>query len=162
MSTPIELSERKSNEWMTILLKRAKRVGERGEIPVTAIILDSNGRCIGHGSNRRMKDRDPIGHAEIIAIRQASWIKNDWRLNDCTLIVTLEPCHMCASVIIQARVGKVIYGASDYKRGGLGGTIDLSKHKSSHHHMIIQKGIMKEDATKLIEDWFKKRRKTKS
>ncbi len=143
---------------MKILLQRAQLVGEKGEVPVAAIILDCEGRCIGHGSNRRNNEKDPLGHAEISAIRQASWIKNDWRLNDCTLIVTLEPCPMCAAAITQARVGQVIYGASDLKRGALGGTMDLSTHPSSHHKMVVIKGVLKSETSKQIESWFKERR----
>ena len=144
---------------MKILISRATSIGRLGEVPISAVVLDSNGKCIGHGSNKRERDKNPLGHAEIIALRQASLIKNDWRLNDCTLIVNLEPCAMCAAAIVQSRVGQVIYGASDFKRGGLGGTIDLSKHKSAHHRMIVVKGIMEDEITRQIEDWFKERRK---
>ena len=143
---------------MTILLKRAQRAGERGEVPVAAIILDSKGKCIGHGSNSRNEQRDPMGHSEISAIRQACLIKKDWRLNDCTLLVTLEPCPMCAAAIIQARIGQVIYGASDFKRGAFGGTIDLSIHPSSHHKMTIIKGILNEKISLQLENWFRARR----
>tara|TARA_Y100001968_G_C19453202_1_gene770205 strand:+ start:4368 stop:4799 length:432 start_codon:yes stop_codon:yes gene_type:complete len=143
---------------MKILHQRAQIIGCNGEVPVAAIILDSKGRCIGHGSNTRNNQNNPIGHAEIAAIRQASWLKNDWRLNDCTLIVTLEPCPMCAGAIIQARIGQVIYGASDYKRGAFGGTIDLSKHISAHHKMIIIKGVLKEKISSQLQNWFKLKR----
>ena len=159
MAKPIKLNDNKSKEWMYRLISRAEVIGALGEVPITAVILDSKGRCIGHGSNSRFRNGDPLGHAEISALRQASLIKNDWRFNDCTLIVNLEPCPMCAGALIQSRMGQVIYGASDLKRGALGGTIDLSKHKSSHHKMIIQKGILGELAGKQIEDWFKQRRK---
>tara|TARA_Y100001968_G_scaffold41189_2_gene31287 strand:- start:117 stop:560 length:444 start_codon:yes stop_codon:yes gene_type:complete len=144
---------------MRKLLLRAEIIGALGEVPITAVILDKNGKCIGHGSNRRKTDNNPLGHAEIEALRQASLIKNDWRFNDCTLIVNLEPCPMCAGALIQARMGQVIYGASDPKRGALGSTIDLSKHESAHHHMIIRSGILKKEASKQIETWFQKRRK---
>ena len=144
---------------MRILLLRAKNIGALGEIPVSALILDNKGHCIGHGSNRREMDRNPLGHAELIALRQAAWIKKDWRFNDCTLIVTLEPCPMCAGALIQARMGQVIFGAPDHKRGGLGGTLNLAIHKSAHHKMLVKGGIRKEEARKQIEDWFKFRRK---
>ena len=158
MLNPIDLNQQKAEEWMKILIKRSKRAGGKGEIPVAAVILDSFGKCIGHGINNRNKDHDPLGHAEIIAIKQASLIKNDWRLNDCTLIVTLEPCQMCTGAIIQARLGQVIYGAFDEKRGCLGGTIDLSIHKSSHHKMIVKKGVLKKEISKELKEWFKKKR----
>lgn len=143
---------------MARLITRAERVGADGEVPVSALILDSNGHCIGHGSNRRESQRDPLGHAELIALRQAAWIRNDWRFNDCTLIVTLEPCPMCAGALIQARMGQVIYGASDPKRGAFGGTLDLANHKSSHHHIVIKSGVMKDIASKQLQEWFMQRR----
>ncbi len=129
-----------------------------GEVPVSAAIIDDKGVCIGLGSNKREKFNDPLGHAEIIALRQASLIKGDWRFNECTLIVTLEPCPMCAGALIQARMGQVIYGAKDPKRGALGGTLDLSSHKSAHHKMIVKGGILEEKARSQLENWFKLRR----
>ena len=143
---------------MERLISRSQRVGTLGEVPVSAVVLDANGRCIGHGSNCRNRTSNPIGHAELIALRQAAWIRGDWRFNDCTLIVTLEPCPMCAGALTQARMGQVIYGARDPKRGGLGGTIDLSNHASAHHHMVVKGGIMEEVARKQLESWFKQRR----
>tara|TARA_Y100001968_G_C19220810_1_gene649613 strand:+ start:213 stop:680 length:468 start_codon:yes stop_codon:yes gene_type:complete len=143
---------------MTRLLSRAKKLGDKGEVPISAIILDKEGKCIGYGGNRRETMKDPLGHAELVALRQASWINNDWRFNDCTLIVNLEPCPMCAGALIQARMGQIIYGAEDRKRGALGGTINLAEHKSSHHHMLIEKGVMKEESKKIIQDWFKAKR----
>ena len=143
---------------MRILLYRSQIIGAEGEVPITAVILDNLGRCIGHGSNTRNKEKNPMGHAEIAAISQASWVKNDWRLNDCTLIVTLEPCTMCAAALIQARVGQVIYGASDFKRGGLGGSINLANHISAHHKMFIIKGIMEEAVSNQLSNWFKSKR----
>ena len=145
-------------EWMSRLIRRSHNIGLLGEVPVSALILNKNGICIGHGSNVRETQKDPLGHAEIVALRQASLIRNDWRFNDCTLIVTLEPCAMCASALIQARMGQIIFGATDQKRGALGGTIDLSKHKSSHHHMIVKGGILEKEISKQLKDWFKLRR----
>ena len=113
--------------WMTVLLQRAERVGEAGEVPVAAVVLDAEGRCIGHGRNRRETAQDPLGHAELIALRQAAWVQGDWRFNDCTLIVTLEPCPMCAGALVQARMGCVIYATPDPKRGGLGGSMGRIK-----------------------------------
>ena len=85
----------KYSKWMKVVLRRAQVVGER-ELPISALIIDQNGRCIGRGSNKREINKDPLGHAELIALRQAAWIKNDWRFNDCVMIVNLEPCQMCA------------------------------------------------------------------
>ena len=150
----------KYNEWMRVVLRRAKEVGEV-ELPIAALIIDQNGKCIGRGSNKREVNKDPLGHAELIALRQAAWIKNDWRFNDCTMIVNLEPCQMCAGALIQARMGKVIYAAKDHKRGGFGGSIDLSKHKSAHHKMEVINGIFEEESSILLKSWFKKLRNEK-
>ena len=146
--------DKEHTKWMKFLLRRAKEVGEY-ELPITAVILDKNGRCIGRGSNKRNKNNDPLGHAEIIALRQASLIKNDWRFNDCEIITNLEPCTMCASALIQARMGRVVYGAKDQKRGGLGGSINLSDHESSHHKMKVIGGILEEECKQDLQLWFK-------
>ena len=123
-------------KWMKFILRRSEEVG-KVELPITAVIIDEEGRCIGRGSNKREINNDPLGHAELIALRQASWIKNDWRFNECSIIVNLEPCTMCAAALVQARMGQVIYGTEDNKSGGFGGTIDLSKHESAHHKMKV-------------------------
>ncbi len=158
LSKLIALSQQEKIQWMTRLLSKAKLVGEKGEVPIAAVILDKRGRCIGYGGNRRESMKDPLGHAELVALRQASWINNDWRFNDCTLIVNLEPCPMCAGALIQARMGKIIYGSEDLKRGALGGTINLAEHKSAHHNMVIERGIMEEESRKIIVNWFKDKR----
>ena len=147
-------------KWMKFILRRSEEVG-KVELPITAVIIDENGRCIGRGSNKREINNDPLGHAELIALRQASWIKNDWRFNECSIIVNLEPCTMCAAALVQARMGQVIYGTEDDKRGGFGGTIDLSKHESAHHKMKVVGGILNQDCKNKIKLWFKKMRNQK-
>ena len=147
-------------KWMKFILRRSEEVG-KVELPITAVIIDENGRCIGRGSNKREINNDPLGHAELIALRQASWIKKDWRFNECTIIVNLEPCTMCAAALVQARMGQVIYGTEDDKRGGFGGTIDLSKHESAHHKMKVVGGILNQDCKNKIKLWFKKMRNQK-
>ena len=156
---PVALKEHQIHAWMQRLLTRAERLGETGEIPVSAVVLDERGRCIGHGSNRREWASDPLGHAELVALRQAAWITGDWRMNQCTLIVTLEPRPMCAGALVQARIGRVIFGAFDRKRGGLGGTVDLADHPSAHHHMEVMGGVMESEASDLLARWFRQRRR---
>ena len=141
-------------KWMKSILRRTDEVGKK-ELPITAFIIDEKGRCIGRGSNKRETNNDPLGHAELVALRQAAWIKNDWRFNECSIIVNLEPCTMCAAALVQARMGQVIYGAEDKKRGGLGGTIDLSNHISAHHKMKVVRGVLEKDCKKKIKVWFK-------
>ena len=147
-------------KWMKSILRRSDEVG-KAELPITAFIIDDKGRCIGRGSNKRETNNDPLGHAELIALRQAAWIKNDWRFNECSLIVNLEPCTMCAAALVQARMGQVIFGAEDNKRGGFGGTIDLSKHESAHHKMYVRGGILNKECKNKIKIWFKKLRSQK-
>lgn len=143
---------------MRTLLIRAERIGKEGEVPVCAVVLNDKGHCIGHGSNQRERFGSPLGHAELAALQQASRLKQDWRFNECTLIVTLEPCTMCAAALVQARMGQVIFSAPDPKRGGLGGTINLANHQSSHHSMRVIGGVEEEAGRKLLEGWFKQRR----
>ena len=145
--------------WMQRLLRRAAAAAAKGEIPVAAVVLDANLRAIGWGSNRRERDQQPLGHAELVALQQAARLRGDWRFNDCQLIVTLEPCPMCAGALVQARMGTVIYGASDAKRGGLGGTLNLAEHPSAHHHMRVMGGVLAQACSRQLEDWFRQRRR---
>jgi tRNA(adenine34) deaminase len=158
MQSPEELSPRLQQLWMDRLLRCARRVGEAGEIPVAAVLLDAGGHALGWGSNRRHRDQDPLGHAELVALRQAAALRRDWRFNDCTLLVTLEPCPMCAGALIQARVGRVVFAAADAKRGALGGCLDLARDPSAHHHMVVQGGLAAAPAERLLSDWFVQRR----
>lgn len=145
--------------WMARLLRCADRVGAAGEIPVAAAVLDERGRCLGWGSNRRERAQDPLGHAELVALSQAARCRGDWRFNACTLLVTLEPCPMCAGALIQARMGTVVYGAGDPKRGALGGCLDLAAHPSAHHHMRVIGGVMAREAREQLEQWFGHKRR---
>ena len=145
--------------WMDVLLQRAEVTGAEGEVPVAAVILDGQGRAIGHGRNRRQNHMDPLGHAELVALQQAAVVLGDWRFTACTLIVTLEPCPMCAGALVQARMGTVVYGARDPKRGGLGGSLDLSTHASAHHHMKVMGGVREAEAKQQLELWFRRRRR---
>lgn len=144
--------------WMARLLRYGARVGMAGEIPVAAVVLDRQGRSLGWGSNRRHLHNDPLGHAELSALGQAARLRGEWRFNDCTLLVTLEPCPMCAGALVQARMGRVIYGAPDPKRGALGGCLDLANHGSAHHQMLVEGGLLGEMAQEQLADWFKQRR----
>ena len=153
------MNETSRTRWMQLLLRRASEVGRSGEIPVAAVIIDAEGRCIGYGRNQREHRNDPLGHAELVALRQAAVVQGDWRFNDSTLIVTLEPCPMCAGALVQARMGTVVFGAHDLKRGGLGGSIDLAHHPSAHHHMTVIGGVLEPQARQLLEEWFKRRRR---
>ncbi|KMM17741.1 nucleoside deaminase [Synechococcus sp. GFB01] len=143
---------------MARLLRLAERAGASGEIPVAAAVLDGQGRCLGWGSNRRHRLADPLGHAEIVALGQAARCLGDWRFNDCTLLVTLEPCPMCAGALVQARMGTVVFAAGDPKRGALGGCLNLATDPSAHHHMTVVDGVLERQASAQLEAWFRNRR----
>ena len=155
---PAQAASQQEQRWMERLLRRAAAVGREGEIPVAAVILDGSGRAIGWGSNRREQDQQPLGHAELMALQQAARLRQDWRFNDCTLLVTLEPCPMCAGALVQARVGRVVFGAADAKRGALGGVLDLSTSESAHHHMQVVAGVEAEACSAQLAGWFRQRR----
>lgn len=144
--------------WMHRLLREAARASEGGEVPVAAVVLDQAGRCIGWGRNQREQCRDPFGHAELVALRQASHCLGDWRFNHCTLLVTLEPCPMCAGTLVQARMGRVVYAAADPKRGALGSCLDLASHPSAHHRMTVSGGLLGDEARDQLVAWFRRRR----
>ena len=144
--------------WMGRLLRLAERVGQEGEVPVAAVVLSARGHCLGWGSNRRHLDQDPLGHAELVALRQAAALRGDWRFNDCSLLVTLEPCPMCAGALIQARMGRVVFAAADAKRGGLGGCLNLASDASAHHRMEVVGGVMASEASDQLARWFRRRR----
>jgi len=152
--------DQRFDQWMGRLLRLAERCGAGGEVPVAAVVLDGGGRALGWGSNRRHRHQDPLGHAELVALRQAASLRGDWRFNDCSLLVTLEPCPMCAGAVIQARVGTLVYAAGDPKRGALGGSLDLARHPSAHHHMRVLAGVRAAEASSLLEGWFRVRRRS--
>ena len=156
---PAALPATEQHLWMARLLRMAERVGAAGEVPVAAVLLDERGRALGWGVNRRESHADPLGHAELVALAQAARLRNDWRFNACTLLVTLEPCPMCAGALVQARVGRVIHGAADPKRGALGGCLDLASHSSAHHHMEVVAGVCAAEAQRQLEGWFRRRRR---
>ena len=144
---------------MARLLRLAERVGRDGEIPVAAAVLDGKGHCVGWGSNRRHRHQDPLGHAELVALAQAARCRGSWRFNGCTLLVTLEPCPMCAGALVQARMGRVVFAAGDPKRGGLGGCLNLATDASAHHHMQVIGGVLAAPAQTQLETWFQQRRR---
>ena len=152
------LSDDLQRFWMKRLLRLAAACGERGEIPVAAVVLDEHGRAVGWGSNQRQLDQKPLGHAELTALEQAARLRGDWRMNGCTLLVTLEPCPMCAGALVQARVGWVVFGAHDVKRGALGGCLNLAADPSAHHHMGVVGGVLEDACSQQLELWFRRRR----
>ena len=139
-------------KFMDAALELAKQAGAEGEVPVGCVIV-RNGEIVGSGRNRRETDKTALGHAEIEAIGQACENLGGWRLWDCTLYVTLEPCPMCAGAIINARIPKVVFGASDGKCGACGSVCDLFAMDFNHHPEVV-KGVQEEESSHLLTEFF--------
>lgn len=145
-------------QWMNRALELAKEAGEAGDIPVGAIVVDANGKAIAEASNRKERDKDPTAHAEILALREAARVRQNWHLENCTLYVTLEPCPMCAGAIIQARVGLLVYGADDPKTGTIRTVLNLPDSPCSNHALPVIAGILETPCRKQLQHWFNCRR----
>ena len=125
---------------------------------VGALVLDGNGRIIGTGHNRREIDADPLGHAELIALRSAAEFTGRWRLDGCTLVVTLEPCLMCAGAAVQARLPRIVLGAWDRKAGACGGLWDVVRDSRSTHRIEVVGGIRGDECSAVLKEFFATRR----
>lgn len=147
-------------KFMKEALKEAKRAYEKEEIPVGAVIVRDN-KIIARAYNQKEEKRDTTKHAEIIAIQKASKKIDDWRLQDCEMYVTLEPCSMCAGAIIQARIKKIYIGTMDEKTGACGSVLNLLEDYKFNHKVEIEKDILKPECEEIIKQFFKELRKSK-
>lgn len=145
---------------MQLAIALAKQAGEHGEVPVGAIVV-KQGEIIGRGFNQPIASHDPTAHAEIMAIRDAAKFLGNYRLVDCELFVTLEPCVMCMGAIFHARIARVIYGAPDPKTGACGSVINLAGVEKLNHHAQISDNTCGEECGKILSDFFKQRRISK-
>ena len=145
-------------KYMLEALTEAELAKLEDEVPIGCVIV-KNDKIIARAHNQREVTNNPLGHAETLAIKKASEILNDWQLVDCDLYVTIEPCIMCGGAIIQSRIRKVIYGAPDLKGGAFGGSINILDAQNINHRPEIVKGILEEECTKIIKDYFKSKRK---
>ena len=145
-------------QWMEEALSLAAEAGAEGEIPVGAVIADRDGNIIGRGRNRR-ESGDPLGHAELFAIAEAARAMGDWRLEGATMVVTLEPCAMCAGALVNARVERLIFGASDPKAGFCGSLGNLVQDPRLNHRMEVISGFEEERSRILLQRFFQQLRK---
>ncbi len=143
--------------YMQQAIALAQQAAEQGEVPVGAIIV-KDGAIIGKGSNTPIDTHDPTAHAEIIAMRDAAQRIGNYRLVDCTLYVTLEPCAMCTGAMQHARIARVVYGASDAKTGACGSVVDLMAETKLNHHAVVEGGVLAEECGSLLSTFFKARR----
>lgn len=164
--------------WMAAALALARAAAADGEVPVGALVISPEGEVIGRGRNARQPTPriphdghdvprdgaapepvpDPTAHAEVVAIRQAAATLGTARLDDCTLVVTLEPCVMCAGAALQARIGRIVFGAWDVKAGAVGGRLDVVRDGGLPHRVEVVGGIREEECVELLRDFFQSRR----
>lgn len=145
-------------EMMMKAINLANKALEMGECPVGAIIIDKEGKIIGEGYNRRETDKSPTAHAEILAIEAAARHLGSWRLSDCTLYVTLEPCPMCAGAIINSRLKRVVYGAFDYKGGACTSVVNLFE-LPFNHKPLVRSRVLEKECGELLTGFFRELRK---
>ena len=146
------------SKYMLEALKEAELAELEDEVPIGCVIVKDN-QIIARAHNLRETTNNPLGHAETLAIKKASEVLGDWQLVNCDLYVTIEPCIMCGGAIIQSRIRKVIYGAPDLKGGAFGSSINILDASNINHRPEVIKGVLEEECTKIIKDYFKSKRK---
>jgi tRNA(adenine34) deaminase len=144
--------------WMEQALLLANSALADGDVPVGAVVVDADGVVIGSGRNTRERDGDPTGHAELVAIREAAASRGEWRLAGCTLVVTLEPCTMCAGAVVASRLERLVFGAFDDKAGAVGSLWDVVRDRRLNHRPEVVSGVLAGRSTMLLQDFFAGRR----
>ena len=145
-------------EPMRRALALAQEAVSDGDVPVGAVVLDVSGQIIGEGRNIRERDGDPSGHAEIVALRDAAATLGSWRLDDCTLVVTLEPCAMCAGALVGARISHLAFGAFDEKAGAVSSVWDLVRDRRLNHRPEVTSGVLADESAEMLRDFFQAER----
>jgi tRNA(adenine34) deaminase len=143
---------------MRVALDEAQAAAAHDDVPIGAVLVGADGRILGRGHNRREVDGDPTAHAEVVAIRAAAATLGTWRLDDTTLVVTLEPCTMCAGAAAQARVGTLVYGADDAKAGAVVSLWDVVRDPRLPHRPTVVRGVLADASTALLREFFAARR----
>ena len=147
-------------KYMKEALKQAKKAYALGEVPIGCVIVHE-GKIIGRGYNRRNTDKNTLAHAEITAINKASKVIGDWRLEECTLYVTLEPCQMCAGAIVQARIPEVVMGCMNPKAGCAGSILNILEMPQFNHQVKVERGVLKEECSEMLSAFFRRLRVVK-
>jgi tRNA(adenine34) deaminase len=145
-------------EPMRTALAEARAALDTGDVPIGAVVLDPSGAVIGRGRNVREGEADPTGHAEIVALRAAARSLGEWRLEGCTLVVTLEPCTMCAGAAVLSRVERVVFGAYDAKAGAVGSLWDVVRDRRLNHRPEVVAGVLADESTDLLDGFFRTHR----
>lgn len=147
--------------FMNLALEQAKKAGDLGEVPIGAVIVKDE-KVIAYGYNKREILKNPLAHAEILAINEASKELDSWRLLNCTMYVTIEPCIMCAGAIVNSRIERLVIGAMDPKMGACGSVVDLVKNKKFNHRVDLTSGVLSNECSKIMKDFFKGLRNKKN
>ena len=142
------------DEWMRLALDQGARALETGDVPVGAVVVSAEGRVVGAGRNAREAEGDPTAHAEVLALRAAAAAVGTWRLSGCTLVVTLEPCTMCAGALVLARVDRLVFAATDPKGGAAGSLWDVVRDRRLNHRPEVVAGVLAEEAADLLRRFF--------
>lgn len=150
-----------NEKYMKEAIKQAKKAWILNEVPIGCVIVHE-GKIVGRGYNRRNTDKSTLAHAEIIAIKKASKRLGDWRLEGCTLYVTLEPCQMCAGAIVQARIDRVVIGSMNPKAGCCGSILNLLEEERFNHQVDITRGVLEEECSAMLTDFFRELRRNKA
>jgi tRNA(adenine34) deaminase len=143
---------------MRLALEHAARSTEWDDVPIGAVVVSADGEVIGAGSNVREREGDPTGHAEVVALREAAASVGEWRLSGCTLVVTLEPCTMCAGALVLARVERLVFGAYDDKAGAVGSLWDVVRDRRLNHRPEVVPGVLAAESTALLDEFFARHR----
>src|SRR2546423_918275 len=143
--------------WMEEALRAAQRALESGEVPVGAVVV-CDGKIVGRGWNRNITDSDPTAHAEIVALRKAGATIGNYRLSQCDLFATIEPCPMCAGALVHARINRLVYGADDPKAGAVHSVMQLLNHPQLNHKVKVRRGVLAGRSAELLQSFFKNRR----
>lgn len=156
-----QIQDRIDERYMREAVRQAKKAAELGEVPIGCVIVKDD-KIIARGYNRRNTDHSTLSHAEVTAIRKASKKLQDWRLEGCTLYVTLEPCQMCAGAIVQARVPRVVMGCMNPKAGCGGSVLNVLQMKEFNHQVAVKRGVLKNECSAILSEFFEKMRKQKT
>ncbi|NNE66920.1 MAG: nucleoside deaminase [Pyrinomonadaceae bacterium] len=146
------------NKYMNVALEAARNAGDRNEVPVGAVVIDGGGEVLAVAGNRTILDSDPTAHAEILALREASKKTGNYRLTECSVYTTIEPCVMCAGALVNARVSSLVFGALDERFGAVRTHFDLCDSELLNHRMEIKGGVLEEECRSLIQEFFRARR----
>lgn len=145
-------------KFMAMALKLAEKAQSKGEVPIGALIVDKKGKVIAKATNLRETEQTTLGHAELVAIHRACQKLQSWRLIDCTLYVTLEPCFMCAGALVQSRIGRVVYGTHDPKGGALTSLATLGNDLRLNHKFQTTSGVLQTECSEILKNFFKQKR----